>query len=141
MHSLLIPVDGSESSLKALRHVITMVHDGYSAHIHLLHVMPLVYPMDELQPPDYDLIEKAQKKQGRKILDGAGKLLKDAGLEYSEHMQEGLVPEAIVEYAHIHKCDAIIMGTRGMNAFSNWILGSTANRVVHASAVPVTLVK
>lgn len=141
MHCILIPVDGSESSIKAVKHAIAMVHDGFSAHIHLLHVMPLVYPMDELQPPDYDLIEKAQKNQARKILDTTGKLLEDAGVEHTEHIQEGLVAEAIVEYAHQHKCDAIIMGTRGMNAFSNWILGSTANRVVHASEIPVTLVK
>lgn len=141
MHCILIPVDGSVSAQKAVKHAIAMVHDGFAAHIHILHVMPLVYPMDELQPPDYGLIEKAQKQQARRILDEAGKLLEDAGIEYTEHVEEGLVAEKVVEYAHARKCDGIIMGTRGMSAFSNWILGSTANRVVHATDIPVTLVK
>lgn len=141
MHCLLIPVDGSESSLKAVKHAIAMVHDGFAAHIHVLHVMPLVYPMDELQPPDYSLIEKAQKRQARRILDTAAKLLEAAGLEYTEHVAEGTVSERIVEYARSRKCDGIIMGTRGMSAFGNWVLGSTANRVVHATDIPVTLVR
>lgn len=141
MHCILIPVDGSQSAQKAIKHAIAMVHDGFAAHIHILHVMPLVYPMDELQPPDYGLIEKAQKQQARRILDSAGKLLEDVGIEYTEHVDEGLVAEKIVEYAHTRKCDGIIMGTRGMNAFSNWLLGSTANRVVHATDIPVTLIK
>ena len=141
MHCILIPVDGSETALKAVKHAIAMVHDGFAAYIHILHVMPLIYPMDELQPPEYGLIEKAQKQQARRILHAVAQLLDDAGIEYTEHDNEGLVSEKIVEYAHTRKCDGIIMGTRGMNAFNNWLLGSTANRVVHASDIPVTLVK
>jgi hypothetical protein len=35
----------------------------------------------------------------------------------------------------------IVMGTRGMTAFGQMLLGSVASRVVHFAAVPVTLVK
>ena len=39
------------------------------------------------------------------------------------------------------KCDAIVMGTRGMTVLGNLVLGSVASKVVHLSSVPVTLVK
>jgi nucleotide-binding universal stress UspA family protein len=141
MHCILIPVDGSESALKAVKHAIAMVHDGYAAYIHILYVIPLVFPMDEMQPPDYSLIEKAQKQQAQRILDSVGKLLDDAGIEYTRHMEEGPVSARIVDWAHSRKCDGIIMGTRGMSALGNWILGSTASQVVHLADIPVTLVK
>jgi len=49
--------------------------------------------------------------------------------------------KTIVDYAKANKCDHIIMGTRGMGAFGNLVLGSTANQVVHLAEIPVTLVK
>lgn len=118
-----------------------MVHDGYAAYIHILYVIPLVFPMDEMQPPDYSLMEKSQKQQARKVLDSVSQLLDDAGIEHTSHIEEGPVSTRIVNYAHTRKCDAIIMGTRGMGALGNWILGSTASQVVHLADIPVTLVK
>ena len=38
-------------------------------------------------------------------------------------------------------CDAIIMGTRGMGALGNLVMGSIATKVVHLTRLPVTLVK
>ena len=38
-------------------------------------------------------------------------------------------------------CDEIIMGTRGMGAIGNLVMGSVATKVVHLAGIPVTLVK
>lgn len=53
-------------------------------------------------------------------------------------MAIGLTSTTIVSYAKDHGWDSIMMG---MGAFGSWILGSTANQVVHLAKVPVTLVK
>jgi nucleotide-binding universal stress UspA family protein len=47
----------------------------------------------------------------------------------------------IVEVAAEHGAKMIVMGTRGRSALSGILLGSNANRVVHLSTIPVTLVK
>ena len=39
------------------------------------------------------------------------------------------------------QCEGIVMGTRGMGAIANLLLGSVAAKVVHLANVPVTLVK
>ena len=141
MQTLLLPLDGSTPSYNAVKHVISLLRDGCSAHVHVLHVLPIVVPMDELQLTDYALIEKAQKKQAKRILDTACKLLDEAGVEYTRHTETGPVSQTIAEHARKRHCDQIIMGTRGMGAFGNWVLGSTATQVAHLSEVPVTLVK
>lgn len=57
----------------------------------------------------------------------------------------GMVPAyltpAVARAARRLGCEAIVMGTRGMGAAANLILGSTATKVVHLTKLPVTLVK
>src|SRR6266545_4591755 len=53
----------------------------------------------------------------------------------------GPVAESIVREARLARCDLIMIGTRGMNAAANLLLGSCANRVVNISPIPVLLVK
>jgi nucleotide-binding universal stress UspA family protein len=38
-------------------------------------------------------------------------------------------------------CDGIVMGTRGMSAVGNLVMGSVATKVIHLTKLPVTLVK
>jgi nucleotide-binding universal stress UspA family protein len=38
-------------------------------------------------------------------------------------------------------CDLIVIGSRGMTAAANLVLGSTATKVLHVSSLPVTVVK
>jgi nucleotide-binding universal stress UspA family protein len=38
-------------------------------------------------------------------------------------------------------CESIVMGSRGMGAVKNLVLGSTATKVIHLATVPVTIVK
>ena len=48
-----------------------------------------------------------------------------------------LPPDADV----LERCDAIIMGARGMGALHSALLGSVSQRVMHGAALPVTIVK
>jgi len=141
MHSLLLTVDGSRAATNAVKYVINLLHNGYSAHVHVLHVLPIVFPVSDFEFPDYALIEKAQKQQAKHILDAACKLLEEAGIEHTRHVESGPISQTIVNYANKHHCEQIIMGTRGMSTFGNWILGSTATQVAHLANMPVTLVK
>lgn len=140
MHTILVPVDGSNHALKALDHAITLINDGLKADIHLINIQPSIVPFLELPLYDYALFEESQQSQANKILNTAGKLLEKSGIKYTKHFEIGPV-YAIVDYAKAQKCDMIVMGTRGMGPFLNLILGSTANLVVHMADIPVTLIK
>ena len=53
----------------------------------------------------------------------------------------GPVAETIVAYAKRHKCDLICLGTRGMTAAANLVMGSVATKVLHLAGVPVIIVR
>ena len=141
MQTILIPVDGSNHALRAVRHAIASIEGGLQANIHVLNVQPPLINLSEFPVYDYALVEKAQEKQAEKVLKFATKLLDSAQLGYTKHFEIGPVTKTIVDYAKANNCDSIIMGTRGMGAFGNLALGSIANQVVHLAEIPVTLVK
>ena len=77
----------------------------------------------------------------RRIRESGEKLLKEAGVPYATEILRGPIASTIAERADALGCDGIVMGTRGMTALKNLVLGSVATKVVHASQLPVTLVK
>lgn len=141
MHSILIPVDGSSHSKRALKYAISSIKEGLQAEIHVINVQADILPMGDLPLMDLDLIEKSQDEQSKKVIKSASRLLKNAGLSYSLQISKGSIPNNIVSYAKKHGCNSIVMGTRGMGLIGNVILGSTSNQVVRLAKIPVTLVK
>ncbi|OIR17568.1 universal stress protein [mine drainage metagenome] len=141
MHILLVPVDGSTHSRNALKYAISIAKEHRDTEINIINVQPVLLPLGALPLPDTEAIEKSQFEQAKKVIRSACYLLDKADIKYTKHIAIGLTSTTIVNYAKDHGCDSIVMGTRGMGAFGNWVLGSTANQVVHLADMPVTLVK
>jgi nucleotide-binding universal stress UspA family protein len=75
------------------------------------------------------------------MLGAAKKKLDGAGIAYQARVLVGPVAETVVKHAKEKRCDLIYIGTRGMTAAANALLGSTATKVLHISTVPVLLAK
>ena len=86
-------------------------------------------------------VRRYYDREGKAALAKARKLLDAAGIKYSARILVGPVAESIIRQARLTRCDLIMMGTRGMSAAANLLLGSCANRVVNVSPIPVLLVK
>ena len=67
--------------------------------------------------------------------------LKQANVPFTHHISVGHIAETIAQYAKENGVSQIVMGTRGMGAISDLVLGSVATKVIHLSSVPVTLIK
>ena len=141
MRTLLVPVDGSKNALRAVRYAAAQ-----SKHcpvtLHLVNVEP---PFD-----DYGMVrayitrrqhEAAVKKRAAGILARAIPHARLPRVRCRAHAVIGVPPAVISNLARRLRCDSIVMGTRGMTALGNLLLGSVANKVVHLADVPVTLVK
>lgn len=144
MRSILVPVDGSKHAQNALKLAISMVQKGMlqdstAPQIHIINVQPIIVPLSDFY--DYDIIEKAQRDEAEKVMRPACKQLDKAGVAYVKSGKVGPAASTIVDYAKSHKCDWIIMGSRGMGALGGLIMGSTSNQVIHLAKMPVTLVK
>jgi nucleotide-binding universal stress UspA family protein len=62
-------------------------------------------------------------------------------MAFNEHIVVGHAGQTIANHASHWGCTRIVMGTRGLGALANVVVGSTALQVMHLSEIPVTLVK
>ena len=138
---ILVPVDGSESANRAVEHVIEQAKIQPGTEIHVLNVQARVLSgharmfISEQQLNDY------YREEGFAALKPAQERLKQANAQYTHHISVGRAAETIAQYAKENNIDQVIMGTRGMGAISDFVLGSVASKVIHLCSVPVTLIK
>ena len=140
MRKILMPVDTSDSARRAVRHAAAIARGNPSLQLHLLNVQEPIEPRMHAQLT-HDEIKSMQAQDAERVLEPLREVLNEAGVPYSDEWRIGPVAPTIADYARELNCDAIVMGTRGMNAIGNLVMGSTATKVVHLAHVPVTLVK
>jgi nucleotide-binding universal stress UspA family protein len=143
MKKLLVPIDGSECSLRAVRHLIDKGSGAAlpgTVEIHLVNVQPGL-PGDITRFVSKQQIADYHHDESAKELAEASRLLDAAGVRYQAHAEVGPLAETIVKLAERLGCDEIVMGARGRTALAEFLLGSTVTRVVHLARVPVLLVK
>lgn len=143
MLKLLVPVDGSESSSRAVDYLIKNL--GWlkdAAEIHLLNVQHQVpYGNRVSSVIGHDKLAQFHQEEGLAALKNARQKLDAARLKYHFHIGVGDEADVICQYAKEKGSNQIFMGTRGLGSVSNLVLGSVATKVIHLSPVPVTLVK
>lgn len=136
MTKMLVPFDGSDCAMRALRHAVEQASE-----IHVVNVQLKADTPTLLLHMTQDDIDKAQHEHGRSQLVDAIKRLDESKVSYRAHVLIGDPAPKIVRLAEAEGVDGIVMGTRGMGALGNLALGSVASKVVHLAKVPVTLVK
>lgn len=141
MRRILVPVDGSENSERAIRHAISLFKENPSVELLVLNVQLPIESGLVHQFIGKELIDRYYADEGATMLASAKQLLDDAGVRYTASVATGHIGETIANYANQQRCDHIVMGTRGMGALKNLVVGSIATKVIHLVEVPVTLVK
>lgn len=141
MKCILVPVDGSSISMRAVKHAIQLARSN-RATVHLLNVEPELdtYGMAGAYVTK-EKHRKAMFERAKDLMAPAVESLSRARVRSHTHVLYGHVAKAIVRTARRLKCDSIVMGTRGMGAIGGLLLGSVATKVIHLSPVPVTLVR
>lgn len=140
MKKVLIPVDGSSHADQAAASLISR-HQAEQIDIHLLNVQIPVESGHARMFVNKDELDAYYRDEGRKALASAAKLLKDAGVPFTEHLAIGHTAETIINFAQQHQFDEIVMGTHGRTGLTSVLMGSVASDVLKSSKVPVTLVK
>ncbi|MBU1365823.1 MAG: universal stress protein [Gammaproteobacteria bacterium] len=139
---ILLPVDGSECSLRAVDHLIT--HVGWFRdvpEIHLLHVHAPI-PIGRVQAHvGKETLHAYYLEEGQEHLVEAQKKLDAAGRFHTTHIHVGQPAEVVARLADELACDLIVMGAHGLGALAGLVMGSVATRVLHLAPCPVLLVK
>lgn len=140
MKNVLIPVDGSANSLRAVGYMIDHVRENGPCTLHLLNVQPPIVSGTVLGFVSKDMIQEYYLDEAKMALADAKAALDKAGVMYQEALRVGHIAESIKAYATEHQCDHIIMGSRGLGAAGSLLLGSVALKVLHTIHIPVVLI-
>ena len=139
---ILCPVDFSEFSVRAYRHALSLAQ-RYGAELFVQYVVdPWRNPCSGFMVAggffgDFfqQLIQNAEKEIQALVKSHA-----DNAIQPQCIVEEGMAPDAILEFAEAQKTDLIVMGTHGRRGFDRLMLGSVTERVMRKALCPVLVI-
>lgn len=140
MKRILVPLDGSETSTRALR-VAAERARLTKGELHLLHVEPPMHYEEIRLYEAHEDLAKVRAAASRRVLDAAAQVVASENVPHVEHLLRGEIAHTIADLVKAQNIEEVVMGTRGMGTLGALFLGSVAYRVVHLVHVPVTLVR
>lgn len=141
MLKILIPVDGSELSLDAVRHALRLVREGLQAEFVLANVQEPASLYEIVVVRDPQALRGVSAGAGAHLLEGAEALCSAVGVPCELEVASGDPAHTLIEVAERYGCDAVIMGARGKGAMRSALLGSVSQEMIDTCPVPVTVVK
>lgn len=138
---ILLPVDGSEVSLQAVRFAIRLAREGLNTSVVLANVQEPATLYEMMMAHDPTVLASVAAAAGAHALEPAQALLVQAGIAFESEVANGDAAHAIVDIVERFACDLVVMGASGMGDLRSALLGSVSHEVLHACAVPVMIVK
>lgn len=137
---ILVPVDFSDSSARALQHAAERAAESGGSLI-IVHVVPADYGWlgigrDESREVDRSL----QRQAADRLRAFADEHLGD-NMAADLEVRIGQPAEEIIAAANESKSDSIVMSTRGLTGLDRYLIGSVADRVARLAPCPVVLVR
>lgn len=138
---ILVAYDGSEASDKALDTAIKLAKLNHYSKLDIIHVFNIpTYVVGEIMfvPPIkneeeyYGYSDQAIAKIQEKIND-----FSDIHIE----VRQGSPARTILAYAEETNADVIVIGSRGLGSFGEFVLGSVSHNVVQHAKIPVLVIK
>jgi universal stress protein A len=139
---ILVPIDFSEHSKKALQYAIPFA-EQFKASIDLLYVVePTIYPADfSFGQVGFPNVEDELRERGAEELKSL--IAKEIGkrVPAKQVIRTGKAFYEIREYAREESMDLIIIATHGHSGVEHVLFGSTAEKVVRHAPCPVLVVR
>jgi nucleotide-binding universal stress UspA family protein len=140
LKAILVAVDGSENSDRAVRHALDLVAAGLGSELHFLNVQPNLGGAISAFV-NREQIDAYRREEGNKALASALELAKAAAVPVKVHIGVGRHGAVVNDYARKLDAGLLVLGTRGHTGLAGVLLGSVAQDVIAHVHVPVTLVK
>jgi len=137
---ILVPVDGSDNSYRALDAAL-ILSEKLGSNITVLHVMEEV-PITHIESQKLlsELLEN-YKKENQDILSKCTEIARKKGVTINTILLQGNPASKILDFSKKEKYDIVIMGSRGLGKFKELILGSVSSKIVHHSSCEVLLIR
>jgi len=137
LHKILVPIDFSECSKKALAYANALARQ-FQASVHLLHVQGTPTPIPAII--DFPIIDPETKHEAERRLHEMARIL-DPSISRQMTIVPGKPEEEIVRAIDETNIDLVILGTHNRGALQHWLLGSISERVLRHASCPVLIVR
>jgi nucleotide-binding universal stress UspA family protein len=135
--NILVPLDGSKYSEKALLHACDMAKN-YQSRLILLYV---VEKLISINPLDRKAYLEMLRKVGNDVLVKGRKTALKQGIDSKIVIKEGNIANEIIKLAKKEQCNLIIVGNQGLGATARFLLGSISNKLANNSPCSILIVK
>ncbi|CAE6701310.1 universal stress protein [Paraburkholderia nemoris] len=141
---ILVAVDGSETSARALDAALQLARDS-GARLQPLFVVDV--PLMSYDVPGYDpsYVRTALLEEGAHVIEDAVASMKRAGVQGTPRIAEtdlagDDIAHCILHAASDFKADLVVMGTHGRRGFQRLVLGSVAERFLRIAQCAVLMI-
>lgn len=135
---ILVPVDGSANSLRALEYVAGRRGSAdRPLQLTVLNVQPQLRPSLHVSRR---MIDEHYASQSQAVLEPVRRFLARKKLPADVRVLVGAAAPTIVDLARHLRCGEIVIGTRGLGSLQGLLLGSVTTKVIQLSKIPVTVV-
>lgn len=139
---ILLPIDGSKSSLNAAKYISKMAKNSRSpVSVTLISVHDDIGLGHVKQFVAKSVVDDYLRELSERELKAAQKVLDAASVKHNMIIKRGHVAEEIMALANKDKVDMIVMGAKGRSGFVDVLIGSVAQRVSSSAKQPVLLIK
>lgn len=137
-HNILVAYDNSELSQKAITRV-SAISDSRDVATTILYVIPRYQEMIGFF--NTDTVRDSIRAEADKIVLAGERIASENGINANTFVEEGNAAEEIIAKARGLQSDLIVLGSHGWRGLDKTILGSTAERVITFSPIPVLVVR
>jgi len=138
---ILVPIDGSETSTKALVAALQMARDS-GGQVRLIHSVDELAYVSGFEYSG-NLVEIA-RDYATKLLDDGLAVARSAGVEADTKLIDfpgQRLGETVMDEAREWNADLIVVGTHGRRGIGRVLLGSGAEQILRMSPVPVLVIR
>ncbi|SNV02422.1 Putative universal stress protein SAV1710 [Megamonas hypermegale] len=140
LHKVLVPIDGSKASYKALSHAVYIAKHN-KIELTLLYVVDLNKEVSDFERVSLSgYVPENIKSKGIEILNKLAKEIPQE-IKVNTSIEIGFPTEVIVEKAKNENYDIIVMGSRGLGKIKSIFMGSVSQYVLKYAHCPVLIVR
>lgn len=141
---ILVPVDGSDGSLAAVKLAVQM-QQKFDAELMLLcvyrHYSLLEASVSMLSPDRPENLDDSMQDYATEVVEHAKKYATECGSSKVRGFIKGGQPaRTIVKFADEHDINLIVLGSRGLGDVEGYLLGSVSHKVTSLAKCPVMVV-
>lgn len=138
---ILVPIDGSENSFRALKHGL-FLSSVSGAKLTVLYILDKP-PVPFIQSQEIiDSVDETLEKEAKDVFTKVDSEARNYDIKYEKvSLKSRQVASLINEYADQNNIDVIVIGSRGYGQVKAALLGSISENILHHTKKPLLIIK